>query len=221
MNKKICSRCKEEKDICEFYNVKSQINGKRPECKLCSNKLSKLYNQKNKEKINIIKQRYVDNNKEKVKKSKKEWFNKNPTYQNEWVVNKYKKDSLFRLANIMRSRTRLFFKSKNIKKKNDTFEIVGCTPEYLMEYIEKKFTDGMSWEIFGSHIHIDHIIPLSSAKTEEEIYKLCHYTNLQPLWAEDNLKKSNKIITNFPFSDVSHNDETSRVQQESIIIDHP
>jgi hypothetical protein len=201
MNKKICSRCKEEKDICEFYNVKSQINGKRPECKLCSNKLS--------------------NNKEKVKKSKKEWFNKNPTYQNEWVVNKYKKDSLFRLANIMRSRTRLFFKSKNIKKKNDTFEIVGCTPEYLMEYIEKKFTDGMSWEIFGSHIHIDHIIPLSSAKTEEEIYKLCHYTNLQPLWAEDNLKKSNKIITNFPFSDVSHNDETSRVQQESIIIDHP
>jgi hypothetical protein len=52
----------------------------------------------------------------------------------------------------------------------------------------------MSWEKFGKYIHIDHIIPLSSAKTEEEIYKLCHYTNLQPLWAEDNLKKSNKLI---------------------------
>jgi hypothetical protein len=52
----------------------------------------------------------------------------------------------------------------------------------------------MSWQLMGKHIHIDHIIPLSLAKTEEELYKLCHYTNLQPLWAEDNLKKSNKIL---------------------------
>ena len=52
----------------------------------------------------------------------------------------------------------------------------------------------MSWGLMGKHIHIDHIIPLSSAKTEEEVYELCHYTNLQPLWAEDNLKKGSKIL---------------------------
>ena len=52
----------------------------------------------------------------------------------------------------------------------------------------------MSWELMGLHIHIDHIIPLSSAKTEEEVYKLFNYTNLQPLWAKDNLIKSNKIL---------------------------
>jgi hypothetical protein len=80
-------------------------------------------------------------------------------------------------------------------KKSKTFEIIGCTPEFLKEYIEKQFIKGMEWSnhsVYGWHI--DHIIPLSSANTEEEIYKLCHYTNLQPLWAENNLKKSNKIL---------------------------
>ena len=65
--------------------------------------------------------------------------------------------------------------------------------QILKEHLELQFVDGMSWDN-RSEWHIDHIIPLSSAKTDEEIYKLCHYTNLQPLWAEDNLKKSNKIL---------------------------
>ena len=196
MQTKICSKCKEEKEVCEFYNNKNRFDGKRPECKICSNKQSTLYNQKNKEKVDKIKQKYVDNNKEKVTKSKKKWFDKNPEYRNEWVINKYKNDSIFRLINIMRARTRLFFKSKDIKKKNNTFEIIGCSPEFLKEHIEKQFTKGMSWDNHGQYgWHIDHIVPLSSANTEDEIYKLCHYNNLQPLWAEENLRKSNKILT--------------------------
>ena len=112
-----------------------------------------------------------------------------------------------------------FLKSKNINKKNKTFNIVGCSPEFLKEYLEKKFIGGMSWDNKGDW-HIDHIIPLSSAKTEEEIYKLCHYTNLQPLWSEDNLKKGNKMITNSPSLNEPHNDEISHAQQELIIINH-
>ena len=194
METKICKKCKEEKEICEFYNSRKSKDGKRSRCKKCLNLQNTLYVKKNKDRVNTIKQKYVDNNKEKVKQSKKEWFDKNPNYRNEWTINNYKNDFLFRLVNIMRARTRLFLKSKNIRKKNNTFEIVGCSPEFLKEYIEKQFTEGMNWDLFGSHIHIDHIIPLSFAKTEEEAYKLCHYTNLQPLWAEDNLKKSNKIL---------------------------
>jgi hypothetical protein len=72
-------------------------------------------------------------------------------------------------------------------------DIVGCTQEFLKEYIENKFVDGMTWENQGEW-HIDHRIPLSSANSEDEIYKLCHYTNLQPLWGEDNRIKSNKIL---------------------------
>jgi hypothetical protein len=196
MQTKICSKCKEEKEFCEFYNNKDRFDGKRPECKVCSNKQSSLYNQKNKEKVDKIKQKYVDNNKEKVKKSKKDWFNKNPNYQNEWVVNKYNNDPLFRLINIMRARTRGFFETNNITKTNKTFDIVGCSPEFLKEHLEQQFTEGMSWDNHGLYgWHIDHKIPLSSANTEEEIYNLCHYSNLQPLWAEDNLKKSNKILS--------------------------
>jgi hypothetical protein len=86
-----------------------------------------------------------------------------------------------------------FLKVKNIRKKNKTFEIVGCSPQFLKEHLEKQFVNGMTWEN-RNEWHIDHITPLSSAKTEEELYKLCHYTNLQPLWAEENLKKGNKII---------------------------
>ena len=94
----------------------------------------------------------------------------------------------------VRNRINVFLRKNNITKKNQTFNIVGCSPEFLKEHLEKQFTEGMSWELMGKNIHIDHIIPLSSAKTEDEILKLCHYTNLQPLWAEDNLKKSDKIL---------------------------
>jgi hypothetical protein len=74
----------------------------------------------------------------------------------------------------------------------ETKDIIGCTPQELKEHIEKKFKEGMSWNNRDKW-HIDHIIPLSSGKTEEEILKLCHYTNLQPLWAKENLEKSNKL----------------------------
>jgi len=92
----------------------------------------------------------------------------------------------------MKSRE-FFLKKEKIKKSNKTFELIGCTPQSLKEHLEKQFVEGMTWNN-RNEWHIDHIIPLSSAKSKEEIYKLCHYTNLQPLWAEDNLKKSNKIL---------------------------
>ena len=94
----------------------------------------------------------------------------------------------------MRARMRTIFKTKNITKNNKTIIIVGCTPLELREHLEKQFTNNMSWENHGIHgWHIDHIIPLSSGKTEDEILELFHYTNLQPLWAVDNLKKGGKL----------------------------
>jgi hypothetical protein len=84
-----------------------------------------------------------------------------------------------------------FLNTNKLRKNNKTFEILGCTPEFLKYHIEKQFHNGMSWDN-RTEWHIYHKTPLSSAKTEEEIFKLCHYTNLQPLWRYDNLKKGNK-----------------------------
>jgi hypothetical protein len=97
------------------------------------------------------------------------------------------------LSHLVRGRIYTFLKLRNINKSIKTFDIVGCSPEFLKNHLENQFTEGMSWELMGRHIHIDHIIPLSSANTEDEIYKLCHYTNLQPLWAKDNLVKGTKL----------------------------
>ena len=87
----------------------------------------------------------------------------------------------------------LFFKSI-IKNKTYT-DVIGCSPEFLKEHLEKQFTVEMSWDNHGLYgWHIDHITPLSSAKTEDDVHKLCHYTNLQPLWCNENYKKGTKVL---------------------------
>ena len=110
------------------------------------------------------------------------------------MKNKRKNDSQYHLITLVRCRLNEFLRIRKITKRNNTINIVGCSPEFLKIHIENQFTEGMSWELLGQHIHIDHKIPLSSAKTDEEIYQLCHYTNLQPLWAFDNLSKGDKIL---------------------------
>jgi len=77
-------------------------------------------------------------------------------------------------------------------KKSKTFEILGCDYETFKKHIESQFIDGMSWEN-RNEWHVDHIIPVSSAKDEGEMILLNHYLNLQPLWATDNLSKGSKL----------------------------
>ena len=121
--------------------------------------------------------------------NRKEYFNK---YQRE----RRKNDLLYKLTwNIRTSISQSFARSCNgkYKKSKPTEKILGCTMEFFKEYISSQFKNGMSYDKINE-IHLDHIIPISSAKSEEEIIRLNHYTNFQPLWAEDNFKKSDKII---------------------------
>ncbi len=92
----------------------------------------------------------------------------------------------------MRNRLNNFFKYKEKTKSKKTIELIGCSWEELKIHIENQFVDGMNWDR-RNELHFDHIVPLASAKNEEELIKLCNYKNLQPLWAVDNLKKGAKI----------------------------
>ncbi|CAN1607061.1 HNH nuclease [Candidatus Pelagibacterales bacterium] len=165
----------------------------------------KEYNLKNKEKLINYGKEYRLKNIEKLINYRKEYY-KNPinkvrikknqrTTKPIYVRKKRLTDPTFKLVSNIRARFKKFLNSQNIKKKNKTLELVGCSPKDLKIYIEKQFLTGMNWENYGLDIwHIDHIKPLSLAKTMDDIIrlKLMHYTNLQPLWAKDNIKKSNK-----------------------------
>jgi len=103
---------------------------------------------------------------------------------------KYKKDPIYALTKRFRN---AIYRSLRTTKTKCSLDILGCTQEEFKIHIESQFTEGMSWDKL-SELHIDHIIPISSAQTVDDLYKLNHYTNLQPLWAKDNLSKYNKIM---------------------------
>ena len=152
---------------------------------------------RNKRKDNIerykeYEEKYRVNNPEKKRELKNIWVEKNPNKVREYkrkTMSKWRKKPLNKLKIFIRKG---IYRGITNKSKRSV-ECLGCTWEFFRDYIEQQFKDGMTWDNYGEW-HLDHIIPLASAKTEEEVYKLNHYTNLQPLWAEENFKKSDIIF---------------------------
>lgn len=190
---KTCTKCKIEKPLSEFHRQK---NGFRPKCKTCRKEISRKYYENNSRKTIERTKKYYENNKEYYKEYKKEYRENNKErlnkYTNEYNKKRRETDALFKMKQNLRSRTYEAFKTQGYSKKTTTQEILGVDWEVAKAHIERQFTKGMSWDNYREW-HIDHIIPLASAKTPERLKKLCHYSNLQPLWAEDNLEKSDKI----------------------------
>ena|SRR3990167_4865718 len=112
----------------------------------------------------------------------------------QWRVNRMKKEPFFRFKERLKVRIYHAFKAVGMNKSRHSKDLLGGTLEEIRKHIEMKFADEMTWENYGKW-HADHIIPLIAGKTEDEMIKLCHYTNLQPLWAIDNLRKGKKVLT--------------------------
>ena len=155
-------------------------------------KRGKEYWEKNKDRLSVASKQYREKNRENIKIKAKQYREKNRENYNKYYRERRKKDFLFKLQGNLRSLTASAFKNKGYTKKTKTQNILGVDWLTVKAHIERQFTKGMSWDNSGDW-HIDHIIPLASANTEERLKKLCHYSNLQPLWAVDNLIKSAKI----------------------------
>jgi len=175
---KICTKCNTKKEIIDFPVQSSLKSGRHPHCKLCRKEYAKHHNTLTKEKRS---------------KSFKSWRLKNKEKRNAYHRALRKTSVNYRIAGCLRRRVNKII-NKGVKKVSARKNL-GCSLDELKKYLESKFTTGMTWENHGQYgWHIDHINPLSSFDLENhnELLKAVHYTNLQPLWWDDNLKKSNR-----------------------------
>jgi len=177
-------RCKECRRQAEYWTDPESVREKR-----------KQYYQENKGKVLQLTKQYKIENLDWYHKYNKRYYKQNEARIKETSKkNHYKRikeDIGYRL--LQRCRKRLYEAIKGNVKSKRTVELIGCSVEKLMEYLESQFTDGMSWNNYGKW-HVDHIKPcamfdFSKLEQQQECF---HYTNLRPLWAEDNIRKSAK-----------------------------
>lgn len=190
---KECIKCKLVKDNNLFVKNRNL-------CKECMKEYKKSYHLKNKELINISKKEMYKSKKDEILLKRKESYNSNrekkleyqkeyaslnkekiSAYKMEYQRNRRLSDPVYKLKYVVGRLIRNSLKCKGLSKNKRSKEILGCSIEFFKVYIEERFIDDMSWDNYGTYWDIDHKIPLATAITEEDVLKLNHYTNLQPL----------------------------------------
>jgi hypothetical protein len=198
-----CKQCTKEyvlanitkrKETCKTYYKNNKEN-------------SKLYYQANKDIIADYKKEYYTSNTDKIVEYKKEHYqlnkdkikeyqlsNKEITNIQRRINHKQRKlnDALYIIRHNISNLIRVSIKRTGYNKTSKTYDILGCQYDEFISHIENQFLDGMSWDN-RSKWHLDHIVPVAFAQTELELYMLNHYTNFRPLWAIDNIIKSDVI----------------------------
>jgi hypothetical protein len=159
----------------------------------------KKWREKNKEKLSEYQKEWSQNNKDHRKKYHKEWREKNKESLNEYkrIYEKTKKDSdpSYRLASYTRTAIYTCLKERNINKYNNTFDLLPYSLGELINHLEGKFQEGMTWDNYGQW-HLDHIKPMSSFIFENpkdiQFQECWSLNNLQPLWGQENLSKGSR-----------------------------
>ena len=145
--------------------------------------------------------KWYEQNKEHRKEYLKEYKEKNidniRKTKRDYERNRKASDPLYKLISNFRTAIYQVLKESNVEKNGHYFDILGYTPEELINHLEKQFTEGMTWENYGE-FHVDHKLPISSFNIkeigDEEFMKCWCLDNLQPMWGEENIRKSNKVL---------------------------
>lgn len=158
------------------------------------------YFQKNKEQKSAYRKEYRAKNRKKVNDTQRAYRSANKSRLRErdrkYAVDRYHTNIQARLGNLVRARIKDALGDK--RKVGSAVRDLGCTVNELKFYLDGKLKDGMTWENYGYHgWHIDHIMPLAyfDLSDREQFLRAVHYTNLQPMWAKDNLRKGKKLLT--------------------------
>ena len=187
METKVCPKCKVEKQRNNFTKDKSKIDGLYHSCKDCR----KEHRKQNKESIkNYYNNYYISNLENEVNRKKIYRENNKDKVQNSSknsIIKRKINDPLFKFTYKIRCSIYNCLVGKNIKTNTKTYQILGCNTNEFKEHLQSQFEPWMNWNnrgLYNGQLNygwdIDHIIPMSTAKTEEDVIKLNHYTNLRP-----------------------------------------
>jgi hypothetical protein len=193
MSSKICGNCKLDKEFKHFNKNKRTTDGYSRLCKECTAEYNKKYREENRETLKSRCANYYENNKEIYSN----WNNENKEQINLKKRLNYskriKEDELYRLKMNLKALIRMSLKRNKTSNTND---IIGCSYNDFKTYIESKFESWMNWNNYGNSKNnklepnktwdLDHIIPISSGNTKEDLIKLSHYSNFQPLCSYQN-----------------------------------
>ena len=202
----ICKKCARKYEAQRAINnpdFRSYKNERKRIWRINNKEKNKQYNKKwrldHKDKYRLYNKKRNKPTKQKRKEQKKRWKTNYPDkyiaqYRKEWQ--RRKSIAGERIKSALRCRLYGAIKSQSVKKTNHTMELLGCSVEFLWSHLESMFSDGMTRENYGKW-HVDHIKPCASFDlSDPEQQRECfNYKNLQPLWAKDNLKKADKIIS--------------------------
>ncbi len=203
VSEQVCYKCEINKSSENFYKDYRTNSGLRRDCKDCCKLESKDFIDNNKELVSKRnKENYLKNldyNLERAKKYRDENKEKYTNYNRIYKKKRFEEDSNFRFITTIRKNINAYLKGNKNKK---TEEILGCSFSDFRTYLESKFEEWMTWDNYGKYNgelnfgwDLDHIIPLSSTNDIDELIKLNHYTNFQPLCSKVNRYiKSNKLV---------------------------
>lgn len=158
----------------------------------------KKWAKENAERLAEYNKQYRKENAEQLKAKRQEYDKKNRKRITEYYLNKRASDPLFKLSTQARSLIRISLKKRGYSKDTSTYQILGCDYETLWEHLKQTWRDNYGTEWNGEPYHIDHVIPLATAKTKQEVIDLCYYKNLQLLKPEHNLQKNKYADWEFP-----------------------